>query len=287
VTAVGRTEDKRAFLARLGALPVASPADERGRIARAGAAKLLEGHDAVINLATHMPSSLTRMLLPWEWRENDRVRRDDASALVDAALDAGVGRFIQESFAPIYEDAGDRWIDETFPVRPAAYNRTVLDAERSAHRFTAAGRAGIVLRFAALYGPDHLLGEMLAMVHKGWSPLTGRVDAYWSSLAHTDAASAVVAAVHARAPAGTYNICDDEPLRRVEWVRALATADGQDMPKFMPAWLIRFGGSAARLLSRSQRMSNATFKQATGWAPEWRDARIGLTEAVRALRAHG
>jgi nucleoside-diphosphate-sugar epimerase len=115
VTAVGRSDAKRATLQKMGARAVASPADAHGRISTELAAKALAGHDVVINLATHMPPTTTRMLLPWEWRENDRIRRDDSAAFVDAAVAAGVTRFIQESFAPIYEDGGDRWIDESFP----------------------------------------------------------------------------------------------------------------------------------------------------------------------------
>ena len=71
-----------------------------------------------------------------------------------AARAAGAKRFIQESFAPIYEDRGDEWIDEGSPVRPARYNSTTLDAERSADEFTRAGATGIALRFAYFYGPD-------------------------------------------------------------------------------------------------------------------------------------
>lgn len=283
VTAVGRTDNKRAALAKMGATPIASPTNDRGRISAALATKALEGHAVVVNLATHMPPSTARMLLPWEWRENDRVRRDDSAALVDAAIKAGVRQFIQESFAPVYEDGGERWIDETFPLQPVKYNRTVLDAEQSATRFTASGGVGIVLRFGAFYGPDPLLRDMIAVVKKGWSPLPGRGDAYCSSVAHEDAAQAVVAAVHGRVPAGAYNICDDEPLRRAEWIRVLATAAGLPMPKLMPAWLIKLGGSGIALLARSQRMSNAKFKRATGWSPKWPSARDGLPAAVRAL----
>ena len=36
------------------------------------------------------------------------------------------------SFAPVYPDRGDQWIDERTPIAPVRYNRTVADAERSA-----------------------------------------------------------------------------------------------------------------------------------------------------------
>src|SRR5215213_10296471 len=142
VTAAARSADKRAGLERLGATAVAADLFDVAALRR-----ILQGHDTVINLATHMPSSSIGMLLPWSWRENDRVRREGSAALVDASLAAGVGRFVQESFAPIYEDGGDRWIGEEWPLRPAPYNRTVLDAEGSTARFGAAGGAGVVLRF--------------------------------------------------------------------------------------------------------------------------------------------
>ena len=280
VTAVGRTETKRAELERMGATAIPSPCDERGRISRRSAASLLRGHEVVVNLATHMPASSVRMLLPWEWRENDRVRRDDAAALVDAAIDAGVRRFIQESFAPVYADGGDRWLHESSPLQPARSSRTVLDAEAAATRFTESGGIGIVLRFGALYGPDAVMREMIENARKGWSPLPGAPDAYWSSVAQDDAASATVAAVRSAVAAGVYNVTDNEPLQRAQWVASLVGSIGVPMPKFMPAWMTNLGGSGVRLLSRSQRISNEKFRRATGWSPKWASAREGLPHAV-------
>lgn len=282
VVAVGRSPEKRSLLESLGARAVALDLFDR-----AAARAALEGRDTVINLATHMPPSTLRMMLPWEWRENDRVRREGSAALVDVALAAGVSRFIQESFAPVYEDSGDRWIDESWPQRPTPYNRTVLDAERSAARFAESGGAGVVLRFAGFYGPDPLLRDALRLVKKGWAPLPGPGGAYWSSLAHEDAATAVVAALGVGA--GVYNTCDDEPLTRREWVDALAASVGAKPPRLMPRWLSALGGKNMAMLSRSQRMSNAKLKDASGWAPKWRSAREGLPAAVRALGdpAHG
>src|SRR5262249_7511250 len=41
-----------------------------------GLKRIMGPQDIVINLATHIPNSTTKMLLPWSWRENDHVRRD-------------------------------------------------------------------------------------------------------------------------------------------------------------------------------------------------------------------
>jgi len=274
VTAVGRTAAKHSELTALGAEAIALDMFDLDAARRA-----MAGHDAVINLATHMPASTFRMLLPWSWRENDRVRRDGSAVLVHAALHGGVSRFIQESFAPIYEDGGTQWIDEGWPQRPTRYNQTVLDAERSAAQFTAAGRTGVVLRFAGFYGPDALLGALIGVVRRGWAPLPGRADAYWSAVSHEDAASAVVAALEV--PAGAYNVCDDEPLTRREWADVLADAAGAPRPKLLPRWMALLGGATMELLSRSQRMTNARLKGVSGWSPRWRSARDGVRAAVR------
>jgi nucleoside-diphosphate-sugar epimerase len=276
VTAVGRSEAKRAQLKSIGTDPIMLDLFDRDAAGRA-----LRDHDTVINLATHMPPSATRMLLPWEWRENDRLRREGSAVLVDAAIGAGVARFIQESFAPIYEDAGERWIDETAAVRPASYNRTVLDAEQSATRFTGVGRTGVVLRFAAFYGPDQFLRDMIGVIKRGWSPIPGSPAAYWSSVAHVDAASATLAAI--AVPAGTYNVCDDDPLVRRDWVNVVAAAIGAAPPRMLPHLLAALGGGGMELLSRSQRMSNAKLKSASDWAPRWSSAREGLPAAIKSL----
>jgi nucleoside-diphosphate-sugar epimerase len=222
------------------------------------------------------------MLLPGAWRENDHVRRDGSATLADAAIAAGVPRLVQESFAPIYEDGGGAWIDETWPVRPARYNRTVLDAERSAARVTEAGLAGVVLRFAFFYGPDSgMLRDMLGVVRRGWSPMPGRPEAFVSSISHDDAAAAVVAALGI--PAGVYNACDDEPLTRGEWAATLAAALGVPRPRALPGWLTRLGGSSMELLARSQRMSNGKLRATGSWAPTTRSVREGFPRVVPAL----
>jgi nucleoside-diphosphate-sugar epimerase len=276
VTALGRSPEKRAHLQALGVRAIELDTFDVTATRRA-----LDGITTVINLATHMPSSSLQMMLRWKWRENDLIRREGSAALVQAALAAGVQRFIQESFAPIYEDGGDKWIDERWPLRPAPYNRTTLDAERSATHFTEKGGAGIVVRFAGFYGPDAMMREVIGVVKKGYSPLPGAPSAYWSSVAHEDAASAVVALIGA--PAGAYNVSDDMPLTRAEYGAAVANAIGAKPPKPMPRILVALGGKTMELLSRSQRVTNAKLKATTGWSPKWPSAREGVRAAIEEL----
>ncbi len=279
VTAVGRSPEKRARLAREGATPIEVSLFDRAALARA-----VRGHQAIINVATSIPPSFGRMMLPGAWKENDRIRRDGAANLAAAALDAGAERLIQESFAPIYVDQGEEWIDESRPLRPVSNSRTVLDAERAVRDFTARGGSGIVLRFAAFYADDaYHVRDAVAMIRKGWAPLPGAPTAFFSSIHHDDAASAVAAALRARA--GVYNVADDEPLRRREYVDTLAAAVGAPPPKFPPVWLTRLAGSFAEPLSRSQRISNRRLREETGWVPAFPSVRVGWPTVVSLLRA--
>src|SRR5581483_9533786 len=208
----------------------------------------VRGHELVLNLATHIPATTGRMLLPGAWRQNDRLRRDGAANLADGASAAGARRLIQESFGLVYPDRGDAWIEEETPIEPVRYNRTVPDAERAAQRFTANGGEGVVLRFAAFYGPDaHQTLDMIKLVRKGWAPLPGAPNAYFSSISHDDAATAVLAAL--KLPVGIYNVTDDEPVERRDFARTLAKAVGARPPRSLPAWVARLSGSMGKLMS--------------------------------------
>jgi 2-alkyl-3-oxoalkanoate reductase len=281
VTAVGRTPEKRTLLERLGARGVEVDLFDAPAVRRA-----VEGADAICNLATAVAPSGFRSFLPWSWRAMDRIRRQVSANLVDAALAGGtVQRVIQESFAPIYADAGDAWVDESSVVRPSRYNRTALDAEASAERFTRAGRTGVVLRFALLYGPgDAVALQIVDGVRRGLFPMFGPPGAYSSWSAHQDAASAVVAALGV--PAGVYNVVEDEPMRRRDLANGIAGLLGVRPPRMLPRWTARLGGSVGEMLVRSLRISNRKLRNASGWAPRYRTTLDGF-EAVIAQRRTG
>src|SRR6185437_8024885 len=70
VTAVARSAERRAQLEARGAQAVTVSLFDQDALAR-----VVRGHEVVINLATHIPST-SRMFLPGAWRENDRLRRE-------------------------------------------------------------------------------------------------------------------------------------------------------------------------------------------------------------------
>jgi nucleoside-diphosphate-sugar epimerase len=278
VSGVARTPEKAEQLERAGARPV------RVDLFDAGAARAaVAGHEAVVNVATHIPPS-SRALLPWAWTENDRIRREAARNLAEAALAAGAGRFVQESFAPMYPDRGDAWIDEAVPVHPAPYSRSTVAAEEQAHHVTRSGGTGVVLRFGYFYGPEAgFTRDTVAAVRKGRAPVFGGGEGFLSSIHLEDAATAALAAL--ALPAGTYNVVEDEPLRRRAHFDALAAALGVPPPTFLPAWLAPLTGAVGEQLSRSQRISNRALREASGWAPTYPSVREGWPAVVTALEA--
>lgn len=276
VTAVGRSPEKRAALERQGATAV-----EADLFSADSLRPVVTGHDTVINLATSIPP-MPQMFLPGAWRETDHIRKTASANLVDAAIAGGVSRFIQESFAPIYPDCGEQLIDESEPARPTSYNRSVLDAETSAQRFTQTNHTGVVLRFAWFYGSDPLTRTIIDFVRRGWSPLPGSPDAYFSSVSHDDAATAVVAALNISA--GTYNVVDDEPLPRRDNLTALAQALGVKPPKFFPTWTTPLFGSPGETMARSARISNRKLRGVSAWTPKYPSVREGWRAVVQALQ---
>ena len=273
VTAVARTAAKATELRRMGAFPVTVDLFDPAAVAAAVA-----GHDAVVNLATKIPSP-ARAALPGSWNENDRIRREASRNLVDAALSAGATRYIQESISFGYPDRGSEWIDETVPPDIPAYAASVLDAEAQATRFAESGGTAVVLRFGMFYGAGSAHTEFfVSTAQAGLSPFVGRTDASMSFIHLDDAAEAVVAALDAEG--GIYNVVDDEPLTRGEHARVLARALGRRRLLAGPTAATRIGGAKVEMLTRSQRVSNGRFREATGWSPHFRSTREGLPAVV-------
>ncbi len=276
VTALARTPEKAARLSKQGASPITVSIFDRTALTEA-----FHGHDAVVNIASAIPPT-AKFMQTRAWTENDRVRKQGSSAIIDAAIAAGVDRVVQESVSMMYPDRGDAWIDEQCPPDHFPMAQANLAAEASANRFSTAGGAGVVLRFGWFYGPGATHSEeFFVLARRHIAIMMGPPNSYVSSIHVADAGAAVVAAL--AVPAGTYNVVDDEPLTKRSYADALSAAAGK------AAWL-RIPGRAALLLgnrstslTRSLRVSNARFREASGWTPMYPSARQGWIATAEAL----
>jgi 2-alkyl-3-oxoalkanoate reductase len=242
----------------------------------------LDGADAVMHLATHIPAP-RRARRKFAWSTNDRIRGEGTRMLVNAAHLAGVERLIYPSLTMVYGDGGSEKLaagTEGTREQLTWILKSTIEAERQVARFTELGGIGISLRLGNLYGrhmgdPD----PVIATARRGVNAFVGRPEAYQALIWDEDAARALVAALHA--PAGLYDVVDDEPLTRQELTDVLSEVMGRPI-KLVPVWFSRglLRAGAAHML-RSQRVSNAAFVAATGWHPEVPSAREGLPLLAR------
>ena len=276
VRAVARTPEKAALIERLGGRP------ERVDLFDADIVLgVTRGSGAIVNLATHIPPPSDG----WRtsaWDENTRLRTEATANLAGAAIADGA-RYVQESITFPYVDAGDRWIDESSAYDVTPLTESVVAAEASAARVTSAGGTGVVLRFGSFYAPDstHTV-QIVKAARRGIAAVVGPPDAFQSSIHADDVATAVVAAL--AAPAGTYNVVDDEPLPRGEVVAALGRALGKALPvPPSPPTSDTLGASKVNMLERSQRVSNRAFCAATNWAPSVPSVRDGWPQVIEEI----
>ena len=139
------------------------------------------------------------------------------------------GRFVYVSSSSVYGQTDGGWVDETSPTEPREEaGRVVLDAERVLRdRLPGA----VVLRFSGIYGPGRLLRRQT--IERG-EPIVGDADK-WLNLIHVEDGAGVVLAAAERGGEGqTYNVCDDEPVRRRDFYAELARVLSAPPPRFEP-----------------------------------------------------
>jgi nucleoside-diphosphate-sugar epimerase len=275
VDGLARSDEKAAQLEAQGARAVRVSLFDEAALKDAFA-----GHDTVCNLATAIPP-MTKAATASSWADNERIRREGSEAVVNAALGAGVQRLVQESITFTYPDCGDRLIDESVERDTGFFGASVAIAEGNAQRFTEEGGIGVVLRFGMFYGPhSHHTDQFLAAARRHIGPVVGSKKAYQSLIHLEDAASAVVAAL--TVPAGIYNVAEDEPLTKKQGAKALGSAVGKRPWLYLPGVFVRLGGQKSSVLTRSQRISSAAFKAASGWSPRYPSPREGWKAVVDA-----
>lgn len=269
VTALVRSPEKEKQVRREGASPARLSIYDRGALTQA-----FRGFDAVVNLASALPPS-SKFMSREAWEENRRIRTEGSAAISDAALAAGVPRLLQESVSMIYADQADRWIDETNAVEESPMALTNLAAEASAARFRTHGGLAVTLRFGWFYGPRATHSEeFLALARRGLCVMMGRPAGFVSSIHVRDAAADVEAALSV--PAGVYNVTDDYPVTKREYADALAAAVDRQIYIRAPGRLALLLGQRTTSLTRSLRVSNRKFCDASGWVPQFPSVREGL-----------
>jgi nucleoside-diphosphate-sugar epimerase len=209
------------------------------------------------------------------FEQTNRLRTDGTDALLAAARETGVRRFVAQSYAGWPYARGDGAVkteDDPLDPTPVPAMRETLSAIRYLEKAVIAA-GGLALRYGGLYGsPDD---AQLELVRKRQLPIVGDGDGIWSFVHLDDAAAATVIALERGEP-GVYNVVDDDPAPVREWLPALAEAIGAKPPRHVPRMLARLlaGESGVALMTEIRGASNAKAKRELGWTlryPSWRE----------------
>jgi 2-alkyl-3-oxoalkanoate reductase len=236
--------------------------------------------DAIVHQATALANVKFTRNLDKSFVATNRLRTEGTDALLAAAREAGVSRFVAQSFASYrFAREGAMVKSENDPPdpNPPASMRESWDAMNYLEKaVTDAG--GIVLRYGAFYGADN--DGLAGPVRKRQYPIVGDGGGMLSWIHLDDAAAATVLALEHDGPS-IYAIVDDEPAPVREWLPVLAEALGAKPPRRFPRLLARLvAGEAAVVMGTEARgASNAKAKRELGWEPRYASWRQGFFAA--------
>jgi nucleoside-diphosphate-sugar epimerase len=233
--------------------------------------------DAIVHEATALADAKFTRNFDKTFAMTNRLRVEGTDALLAAAREAGVPRFVAQSFAS-YRHAreGGPIKTEDDPLGPApspSMRESWAAMDYLDKAVTDAG--GIVLRYGVFYGAAN--DGLIEPVRKRQYPIVGDGAGMVSWMHLDDGAAATVLALEHDGPA-IYNIVDDEPAPVREWLPVLAEALGAKPPRRFPRWLARlFAGEGLVVLGTEARgVSNAKAKRELGWEPRYATWRQGF-----------
>src|SRR5215208_3208476 len=226
----------------LGAKPVTLDLLDPGAVRKSvlGAAP-----DAIVHEATALANVRFTRNLDKSFVATNRLRTEGTDALIAAGREAGVRRFVAQSFAS-YRHAreGGPMGTEDDPLGPApsaSMRESWAAMDYLDKAVTDAG--GIVLRYGVFYGAAN--DALVEPVRKRQYPIVGDGGGMISWIHLDDAAAATVLALEHDGP-DIYAIVDDDPAPVREWLPVLAESLGAKPPRRFPRWLARLiAGQAA------------------------------------------
>lgn len=280
VTAITRSEGKKALLEEMGATPVIADVLDATALTQAVARAEPE---AVIGQLTALTGVKSLRRFDHVFAQTNRLRTEGTDNLLAAAKAAGARRFIVQSYGNWnFEPTGGPAKAEKDPFDPAPPRAQTQSMAAIVHLETAVlgaeGIEAIALRYAGFYGPGTSFavdGDVTAMVRKRALPVIGDGAGVWSFIHIADASAVTVAALDRGRP-GVYNVADDEPAPVSEWLPYFAEVSGAKPPRHVPVWLGRLAGGevTVSMMTRIRGAANGLAKHEFDWKliyPSWRD----------------
>jgi 2-alkyl-3-oxoalkanoate reductase len=278
VVGTSRARERAETLRELGAEPALLDLLDQDAVRRT----MLETRpDAIVHQATSLAGGVDFKRFAESLAQTNQLRTEGADNLLAAAKEAGVGRFVAQSYQPwVYARVGGPVKTEDDPLDegpPEAVRETLEAIKRLEEVVLDFG--GIALRYGSFYGAP--IDPLRDAVRERKVPIVGDGGGVWSLVHVDDAASATVLALE-RGETGVYNVADDEPAPVRELLPSLAKTLGAPSPRRVPVWLAKLFAGEVGVMAMTQLRgaSNAKAKRELGWEPKypsWREGfRTGL-----------
>jgi nucleoside-diphosphate-sugar epimerase len=215
---------------------VAGVADVLGSVA---------GVDGIVHLAA-------KVSLAGDPAEFDEVNVVGTLRLLQAALSAGVGRFVYVSSPSVAHSGSSIVGDDALPADPLRargdYARTKATAELAALAADSAELAVVAVRPHLVWGPGdtQLVARIVDRARRGRLPLLGHGAALIDSTYVDNAASAIAAALEraVEVHGNSYVVTNGEPRPVAELLAGMCAAAGVRTPAWsVPAGAARAAGS--------------------------------------------
>jgi len=192
-------------------------------------------------------------------------------------------RIVYISTSGVYGDCGNRWIDETEPLKPQTpRGRRRVDAEAAlADHGERRGTETVILRVPGIYGPGRLpierLRQGLPVIADDESPTTNRIHA-------DDLARVAIAAAECGRPGEAYNVSDGTPTTMSDYFRRCAALLGLPEPRCVGMAEARrtFTPAMLSFLEESKRLLNSKMRDELGVTPRYPDLASGLPSCLPA-----
>jgi nucleoside-diphosphate-sugar epimerase len=169
----------------------------------------------------------------------------------------------------VYGDTGGAWVDESASIGGRRFTRGEADTawlERGAR----------VFRLPGIYGPGR---SALERVREGRAHRIEQPGQVFSRVHVDDIVTGVIAAFDA--PAGAYNLADDQPASQNAVIEEACRLLGIAPPALLPLEQAGLSPQARAFYGENRRVANGKAKRVLNWTPRFPDYRAGLRDCLR------
>jgi nucleoside-diphosphate-sugar epimerase len=295
VVALVRSPEKAGLLRELGCEIVPGDLGDEDVIRKA-----VVGCEAVFHVAAMYEVGIPDSKRPAMFEANVK----GTERVLDAAIDAGVGRIVYVSTVGVFGDTKGRVVDETFEREPTGfmsyYEETKFYAHELAKDRISKGAPIVIVQPGGIYGPGDpsVIGTIIGMIRRFGLPFMIFPDAGFNFVYVEDVAEGILLA-HDKGRIGESYVLGGQIVSLREALDRILRACGKKVPKrTLPEGVMKAGIPFGPVISKLTglppnmrellRNAGATFyatddkaRSELGYAP--RDLDIGLTETLAAL----